>query len=203
MTCDDIRARMDDYLDGQLPPAERAAVAAHLAGCATCRQEADALDGLLREARTLPRSLTPPRELWTGIEQRLAPAPAAFRRPRGLPAWAGLAAGLALMLLGAALATLWLQRGGGSFAEARARYTAATAELAQQLSDRPGTLSPDTRAVVERNLRIVDQAIGEAEAALTADQGNPALEQMLLARYEQRLGLLRRAGGAATGARES
>jgi hypothetical protein len=47
--------------------------------------------------------------------------------------------------------------------------------------------------VVERNLAIVDQAIREAEAALASDPGNAALEQMVLARYVQRLDLLRRA----------
>jgi hypothetical protein len=118
-----------------------------------------------------------------------------------MPAWTLLAAGLALMLIGAALATIWFERDRGSFAEARARYTTATAELAQRLADRPGALDPGTRAVVERSLRTVDQAIGEAEAALSTDPGNPELEQMLLARYAQRLDLLQRA--AAAGARKS
>jgi hypothetical protein len=50
--------------------------------------------------------------------------------------------------------------------------------------------------VVERNLAIVDSAIQEAKRALQADPGNGALEQMLRARYEQRLDLLRRATDA-------
>ena len=64
-----------------------------------------------------------------------------------------------------------------------------------------GALAPETRLVVERNLAIIDQAIGEAEAALQSDPGNGALEQMVLARYEQRLALLRHA--TLSGRRES
>jgi hypothetical protein len=50
--------------------------------------------------------------------------------------------------------------------------------------------------VVERNLAIVDAAISEAQQALTTDPGNTALEQMVLARYQQRLALLKRATDA-------
>ena len=39
----------------------------------------------------------------------------------------------------------------------------------------------------------VDDAIREAEHALDSDRGNPSLERMLLARYQQRLELLQRA----------
>jgi hypothetical protein len=176
----------------------------HLDGCARCREEFDALRDLQRGARALPRVEMPTRDLWSGIESRLVPrppAPAARRFDRLRP-WALLAAALALVLLGASLAQL-RQRGTPphGFAEAQARYLSASAALAEALAADPRALPEATRAVVERNLTILDQAIRESETALAADPGNPDLEQLLTARYEQRLALLRHATDA--GRRES
>jgi hypothetical protein len=138
----------------------------------------------------------PERDLWSGIEPRLGATPT---RRLGLrervPRLAiQVAAAIALLLLGAALSTAWQRRSSpAGFAAEQTRYNAASAALAERLAREPGALSPDTREVVQRNLAIVDAAIREAEAALASDPGNTSLEQMLIARYEQRLALLRRA----------
>lgn len=206
MTCDEILTRLDAWADEGLPPAERAAVDAHLAGCDRCRAEADALRALLVEARALPRTVLPGRDLWGGIAARLAvptvqPLPPAETRvgPRlraSQPLL--LAAAIGGILLGIAVTSLWQRQGEPrAFTAERARYVEASTALARALAADPTTLNPETRAVVERTLSILDQAIAEAEAALEKDPRNTELEQMLLARYEQRLGLLRRA--AATG----
>ncbi len=207
--CGTCSARLDGYLDGELAAAEREEVAAHLSSCAGCRAEAAAIGTVLTEARALPRSVLPERELWTGIVSRLPSMTAAAtddhtratRAERGpswrLPGWGRLAAAVALVLFGAALGTMWGRRTTPSgFAAEQARYTAASGELARQLAANPGVIAPATRAAVERNLAIIDRAIGEAEAALAADPGNTPLEQMLVSRYEQRLALLHHALGA-------
>jgi anti-sigma factor RsiW len=200
--CHDIDALLDEYLDGMLPPAERSLVDAHLADCPACRSQAEALRALLAEARALPNSVMPARDLWTGIAERLGPSPegtagrgaSAPQSRIGLGWWGRLAAAIGFILLGAALATIWQRQSAPSgFAAAQARYHAASAELSERLAQEPRALSPATMAVVERNLAIVDAAIREAERALEADPGNGALEQMLRARYEQRLELLHRA----------
>jgi Putative zinc-finger len=198
MNCSDLSGLLDDYVDGALATPDRALLETHLAGCSTCRQELAALRGLVADAQRLPRAMTPPVTLWPAIASRIAASPPAPSRARParrlLRAGLRLAAALALILFGAALATLWQRRTApDDFAAARARYAQASAVLARELADNPGNLAPSTRAVVERNLTIVDQAIREAEAALASDPGNTALEQMLLARYQQRLGLLSRA----------
>jgi len=206
MTCDETLARLDAWADGELPAAEQEGVETHLAGCDHCRAEAEALRALLGQARALPRQVLPGRDLWGGIAARLdAPGSAREnaattlvrpRRPSNRPLL--LAAALGGILFGAATTTVWFrQQPQRAFAAEQARYAEASAALARALAGDPATLAPDTRAVVERTLAILDQAIAEAEAALAKDPGNTALEQMLLARYEQRLGLLRRA--AATG----
>ena len=200
MTHDDILARLDARADGTLPPAERAEVEQHLATCAECRREADALAALLADARALPKSLTPERDLWRGIEGRLAPR--AATPVRALPAWRPgprlLAAAVVTLLLGGALLVLLRPpaRPSAAFTREQARYLAASTELARALARDPGHLAPETQAVVGRSLSVVDQAIAEAEAALRADPRNPGLERLLLARYEQRLELLQRATDA-------
>jgi hypothetical protein len=197
--CNEILTLLDEYLDGTLVAAEQARVFTHLGGCERCRAEAGAVRALLAEARTLPRSVLPAQELWSGIEARLGGSaerrhdgPAPWRRVPALAYQA--AAAIGLILLGAMLATNWPYRPGAEdFSAEQAHYAAASAELAERLTREPTHLAPSTRAVVERNLAIVDAAIREAEAALARDPGSQALEQMLVARYQQRLALLRHA----------
>lgn len=206
MTCDEILTRLDAWADEGLAPAEQAAVDAHLAGCDRCRAEAHALRALLAEARALPRAVLPARDLWGGIAPRLT-APEPHRVPPSETPLRQrllasrpllLAAAIGGILLGVMMASLWQRQGElRAFTAERARYVEASTALARALAADPTTLNPETRAVVERTLSILDQAIAEAEAALEKDPRNTELEQMLLARYEQRLGLLRRA--AATG----
>jgi Putative zinc-finger len=204
MTCSEVFPLLDEFADGSLDAGRAAGVAGHLAGCAACRSELAAIQTLLAAARALPRAVHPDRELWPGIEARLFPRRATRphrQRPRALLA---LAAGIALLLAGALLAT-WYQRttapAASAFALERQRYDRESADLAQSLGRDSTGLPGDTRAVVQRNLAIVDRAIREAEAALASDPGNAELEQMILARYAQRLALLKRATEA--GRRES
>ena len=197
--CTMNREALDAYLDGDLAPTDHARVTEHLAGCPSCQAELERVQALLAATRTLPRAILPERDLWNDIERRIAATPEARRLPLsapvGRPRWAPrLAAAIGFLLLGAALATLWQHRQAPSaFAATQARYAAATADLAERLARDTTTLNPGTRAVVERNLAIVDAAIREAESALGNDPGSAALQQMLVARYEQRIALLRHA----------
>lgn len=204
MTCETIAPLLEDDLDGILSPEDRARVEAHLATCAVCRREVEALRSVLADARSLPRSVMPARDLWNGIEERLGGSASvhdASYRPTARPPvrlLLRLAAALALILAGAALANLIRKDAAVStaFTTEQQRYATETAELARQVTQNPDGLPEATRAVVERNLAIVDAAIRDAEAALVTDPGNTALEQMVLARYEQRLALLQRATAA-------
>jgi anti-sigma factor RsiW len=93
---------LDRYLDGALAPAEEAALAAHLAGCAACRAELAAL----REVWTALAALPPER-----LPVDLTPAVLA-RLESPLSRWQGMALGAALAAQ-AVLAVLlagWLAR---------------------------------------------------------------------------------------------
>lgn len=197
MNCTDIAPLLDEYIDGALAPDAVRNVDQHLAGCERCRREVAAIRSLLADARSMPRAIQPGRDLWAGIEGRLSPAARAVapsaRSSRYRPL-VQLAAALFLLIAGATLATVYQRgRSPSGFVMEQQRYAQATADLARKLADDPAHLSASTRAVVERNLAIVDQAIREAEDALTTDPGNTELEQMVLARYAQRLDLLKRA----------
>lgn len=199
--CSADRTTLDAFADGSLPAAERAGIARHLADCSECRREVDQLRSLLAAARGLPRDIAPPPHLWAGIEARLGPVEKAGpvqqpgRRFTGsFRVVLAAAAALILMVSGGMLATWWQGRAQpAAFAAERARYEEATAQLATAVASSPGELSESARQVLDRNLRIIDEAIREAEAVLDAEPGNFALAGMVLARYQQRLDLLRRA----------
>jgi hypothetical protein len=74
MTCDEIRAQLMAYQDGELEVGEREEVARHLADCAVCREELDGICTVLRLAalwepqeQPLP-ALQPGHELLTPSE---------------------------------------------------------------------------------------------------------------------------------------
>jgi len=68
--CDGFAAELADYLEGDAPDAVRAAMEMHAAGCADCRQLLDDIGDIRTEAAALP-ALTPSRDLWAGIAERI------------------------------------------------------------------------------------------------------------------------------------
>lgn len=221
MTCRDesIRSRLDDHADGVLSPARAAEVERHLAQCADCRAESEALAALLASAAALPPAREPSRDLWPGIAARLtggpeatAPAPAAPspRRARAgvHPAWAwsgwAAAAGLALLLAargpagnGPAVADAPTATSPESavFAALRdweAGSRQAQDEYAQAAGARETTVaSPDDD--IAASLGTIDLAIAELRAALTENPDNATLARMLGSAYAERIALLRQA----------
>jgi predicted anti-sigma-YlaC factor YlaD len=60
MEHDIAQLHLSEFLEGGLPPAERQALEAHLAGCAECRASLALLERTLRAVRGLPRVEAPP-----------------------------------------------------------------------------------------------------------------------------------------------
>ena len=214
--------QLSDYLDGELDPRERAAVDAHLAGCADCRRVLDELRTVVEHATKLP--VTPPAtELWEGILTRIGasqttPVLPFVRAPRRtfaftLPQLA--AAGIALMMMSGGLvyfarsggqtvpATQIAHEGGDSTISpvslADARYEDAVHDLERTLADGRGKLDPETVRVLEHNLTTIDNAIAQSRAALEADPGNVFLNSHLISARQRKLALLRRATALTTG----
>ena len=212
--------QLGPFLDGDLSEAERAAVERHLAVCDHCLAEIEALRDLASGARALPREVEPSRDLWPEIAARIGGSERSPREPLALharPAWravAGtrvlrIAAAIALVVASSAitarvlrspdeLTTLARQTVAPSeattavaaFAPTEREYRMAVDALTLELAARRRSLSPETIATVEENLRIIDQAIGEATAAMQSDPGGSEIPLILSGVYRQKVDLL-------------
>ncbi len=93
---DPWQTRLSEVLDGELAESERAAFEAHVAGCASCREELAELRRLVEAARALP-AREPERDLWPALAAALPAVSAPRTRSR---VWIAFAAGV-LVTLGA------------------------------------------------------------------------------------------------------
>lgn len=183
----DARALIDDLVDDALDAETAAAVSLHLAGCAVCARERDALLALKRAARALPRAIAPERDLWPAVARRTAKP----RRSLSLPL--ALAASVAAALIGV-VATKLAER---ALHEPPATVAAATPSqpqgralfVAQVVQSSPA-VPVQTRAVVEHNLRLIQQALAEIEQAVERDPGNADLRQLLISIHMQESALI-------------
>jgi anti-sigma factor RsiW len=96
MTCEAFDAALPDYLEGTLDDSMRAPVELHLRECVRCAGLVRDMENIQRDASALP-DLVPARDLWEGIEARIAapviPLAARPERRRSFaPAWMGVAA---------------------------------------------------------------------------------------------------------------
>lgn len=80
-----------------------------------------------------------------------------------------------------------------SFRSEETRYLGAIEDLQDTLDRERAELAPQTIAILERNLAIIDRAIAESRTALARDPANRDLSRMVLSAYEQKLQLLQRA----------
>lgn len=193
--CDPIRERLDRFVAGSLPAAERREVDDHLAGCAECRADVEAARFLAGPVAGLRREIAPPADLWTGIAPRLARGP----RRLSVPLWVVAAAAILLVVATSAVTVALLRRpaAGGETAvtfestEARYRETALEVDLLYRRTR--DSLAPETRVVLERNLAVIERALAEARDALRTDPANRTLEAMVLAAYQRKIQFLERA----------
>jgi len=214
MTCEHVTERLDDYLDGELAEDAFQEVELHLASCPACREEERSLRAVVERAAVLPRHQDPPRDLWPEIAEEIASrrrftmVSAVAARPAAR--WtAGLAAAATVVL------AVWMvsretrpereiagpapqgsvqpiAAGRDGFAEAERDYQRATAELMAALGARRASLSPQTTATIDENLRVIDVALAEIRAALQSDPSSPRLGRLLASTHEKKIETLRR-----------
>ena len=97
MTCEEFDTALPDYLEGTLDDSRRASVERHLSECVRCTSLLKDLESISKQAAALP-DMVPSRDLWQGIEARIAApviplaAPRPERQRRVVPAWMGVAA---------------------------------------------------------------------------------------------------------------
>ncbi len=201
--------RLSDYLDGELPAGERAALEAHLATCGECRGTLEELRRVVARARTL-EDREPANDLWPGVAQQIrrrGVADRLVRRDRrrfSLTVPQLIAAGIALVLLSAGGMWVALRQpqpagdaytprpGNAANAAVWHRTDAAIADLQEALARNESRLDTATVRVVRENLALIDRAIAQARAALNADPANAYLNLHLAATMRRKLELLRR-----------
>ena len=61
MHCDDVKKRMDAWIDGELAPEESQEIDRHLRGCSGCRREAEDLGQIVTALAELPTITAPSR----------------------------------------------------------------------------------------------------------------------------------------------
>lgn len=208
-----------EYVDGGLTDADMAEVEAHLEACAHCRETLSEIQALLSDAAALPRSIAPARDLWNDISSKIdehAPGKVvdlATARTPWVTRWGRGVAVAALLFIG--LGVFWLRydvrvdlNGVGEatrapsenfqgaladYRQAESAYRDAIRDLSTAYKTRRDTLPPDTRDVLDENLRIIDRAIEASRAALEGQESNPEAGEMLIAMYQKKVALLRMA----------
>ena len=194
MMCPHMEATLNEYVDGTLAARARATVEAHLAGCAGCREAVAELRRLVGEAQGLPRSIEPERSLWTAIDARIVQR-ATYNVRQAF--WRGALAAAAVLVIALAVYRLLppfaapYRPAGQGWAAVQADFDRATNELSLILAAQRGRLRPETVALVERNLAIIDAAIAESRAALARDPANAELQHLWAAAARQKVELLR------------
>jgi hypothetical protein len=82
-----------------------------------------------------------------------------------------------------------------SFVTEERGYLNTVSELTAALNKSRSSLAPETIRTVEHSLKVIDDAIAEARAALARDPSNPLLRDFLTKHYEQKVDFLRRVSG--------
>ena len=214
MTCQELDERLDGWVDRTLPEEQRLEVESHLAECAGCRAEERQLRRLLTHASALPRSVSPPRDLWPEISGKIERGRAWSWRGSWQPALAVAAAvvvAVGAVVLGQqppppvhtvvipsppagsphSIRPAAVQMDPGLIAMEQDYQTAANALLAV-LQERKDGLEPETLANVERNLAVIDAALAEVHRALEKDPSRPELGRMLVSTHRKRVDVLRK-----------
>jgi anti-sigma factor RsiW len=142
LTCGEFEHGLGDHLDGGASAAARASMDAHAATCGDCAALLAGVSSIVAEARSLPE-LAPSRDLWQGIEARIAAPVLALdttaRRgvasaPRRSASWLRMGAAAAALVVATAGITYMATRSMlDAGAPATVTATAAPAEGADSL----------------------------------------------------------------------
>ena len=206
MGCEQYLDDIGELVDGALEGARRRDLEVHLQACPSCAQLADELLVVRRAARALTPPPLPP-AAWQRID-------AAVTRAR-IPAWRRIVlpvAAAALVVLAIAGVTRW--RASGPPAAVTGTAPAATrttgelagsveAELQQAehhfenaiaglevLARDRQALDPQVASELQKNLQVIDQAIGESRAALRTQPLSEQAQESLFDAFRSRIVLL-------------
>jgi anti-sigma factor RsiW len=217
MNCERCEQLVDDYVDGTLAADERAAVDTHLAGCPACRAMATDFRAIRSAAGSLERH-APPAQAWAkvaaAVEGERRHSYAGRMWSAGPIFRSGLAVAATLLLVVGATSWLVWSRMSPAAPAPRTATTAPAAdpELAQTVEhelklaeehyqnaiaglekitrSESAALDPQVAAVLQKNLEVIDQAIGESRAALQTQPTSDVAQESLFEALRNKVVLL-------------
>lgn len=212
MSCTEYREAIGALVDGTIELTDRRALERHLEACPACAALVDDLLVLKRAAKALP-PVQPSDAVRARIEQAVVRGDRSFRPPRRVLVPLAAAAVLAIATLAgigwwrasngpatpAAPAAIETDAGTGSAPElksveaelqlAEAHFQNAIAELEALTKDQQ-VLEPEVAAEVQKNLQVIDRAIGESRAALRAEPTSAPAQESLFEAFRSKIALL-------------
>ena len=213
MHCERYQDDIHGLIDGSLDPAARRDLEGHLRTCDDCAAMADDLRRVRALAGSLER-LQPPPGAWDRIAQETVTPPrgrllwmARARRaamPLATAACLVLAVGLVYMLKRpiptATESTRQAPTAGGpdralagsveaELREAALHYENAIRGLEMLAKDQQG-VDPQISATLQKNLQLIDQAIGESRAALAREPVSEPAQQSLFEAFRTKIAFL-------------
>jgi anti-sigma factor RsiW len=196
MSCNDYRDAIAEFVDGRLDAAGERALERHVEECAACRALVADLKSIQAAAFILERRQPPLAAWETirarvADEARTSERGRVLQWPRTRRAWTVWASAAAALLVAATVGIYPLvdERGhrddadtadatpatdaGSAIATVQAEFQAAEEHyekairgLEQIAKTESGELDPQVASVLQKNLQVIDQAIGESRAAL-------------------------------------
>ncbi|MCB1644716.1 MAG: hypothetical protein KDI36_04650 [Pseudomonadales bacterium] len=154
---------------------------------------------LARQLRDLPRELEPTRDLWPGIERRIADHPQR-KKSDWLSSWMPLGIAASLMMAASALTLSVIEFNRSEqrlvttsdyLNEARVDYLKVRNPMVAKFTQVNSDLAPETLDVLYQNIDILAQARQQIEAQIRENPGDPQLVEMLMSIHEQELELLK------------
>jgi len=221
MSCEEVADRLADYLEHEMDEETRARIESHANRCPECGALLADIRALQISAARLPE-LTPSRDLWSGIAERIE-TPVVALNPSGLVAsataprrrWRAAWTGLAAAGLVAVTATVTYELTSRSAVQTATpvatrpavdspltpvanraieqTYDAEITRLRVIVKQRSAQLDPATVAVLDKNLKVIDDAIAQCKDALRADPNSRFLIESLNEALDSKVQLLRKA----------
>lgn len=211
--------------DGTLDDADRARVSGHLAACAACAADVARLTALMKridESRAASATFAPElNDLWPGIRRQIdgnkvvalehGSTVVSSWRLRVDPWVLGVAASVAavtaitvIQIVPPIVRTVAPAAVSSTSADSVLRfaddsiksYQVEADQLLDELKLERARLAPETQASIDEDLKTVDLAIAELQAAIAHDPKNPALRAMLASSYREKVDVLKKISNA-------
>ena len=213
MRCSHAHKLIGDKLDGTLSAKDNERLQEHLDRCPDCRDLLKDFQGIVEQAKGLPKH-EPAHRVWAGILEGVrgaGPAPSPIKLPKpkwhetyvfsGKARFAFAAAALLLVVVGGLVIGLRPGRDLNGLSaqnrftlakleEAEKHYKLAIQALSDAVGSQPKSFDPLVVAVFARNLFEIDSAIQACQAAVKKNPSDLSARQYLLSAYKDKVDFL-------------